>query len=181
MRWVKDSIRTELRPESSNIKTPLDTLCNIPTPQDLTQSPMQHEPKNDAARVTIPIHGVIESIDGTKRKFTVSNDFVVVLVQMITAPESNADGDIIHATRILLETKSCGWIRWQDVAFEDTEEFKVKRAGDLAETEISGMAADHQDEQDAKAAAAQAMAFGNNQFARSAVVQALLTKCEFSF
>lgn len=142
---------------------------------------MEHKAKNDAARVTIPIHGVIESIDGTKRKFTVSNDFVVVLMQMVTAPESNEHGDIIHATRILFETKSCGWIRWEDVKFEDAEEFKAKRAVDLAETEISGMAQDHQDEQDAKAAAVQAMAFANSQHARSSVIQTLMTRCEFSF
>jgi hypothetical protein len=142
---------------------------------------MEHQPQNNAVSVTIPINGVIESIDGSKRKFTVQADFVVVLIQMITAPESNSEGEIFHATRILLSTKSCGWIRWQDVKFEDAEEFKSKRAADLAETEIAGMAADHQDEQDAKSAAAQAMAYGNSQYARAAVIQALLTKCEFSF
>lgn len=142
---------------------------------------MEHKPKNDAVSVTIPINGVIESIDGTKRKFTVSADFVVVLLQMITAPESNEQGEIFHATRVLFTTKSCGWIRWKDVKFQDNAEFAAKRATDLTEGEIAAMAHDHQDEQDAKAAAAQAMAFGNSQHARSAVVQALLSRCEFSF
>lgn len=142
---------------------------------------MEHKPKNDAVSVTIPINGVIESIDGSKRKFTVSADFVVVLLQMITAPESNEEGDIFHCTRVQFTTKSCGWIRWKDVQFQDSAEFSVKRMADLADGEISAMAHDHQDEQDAKAAAVQAAAYGNSQYARSAVIQALLSRCEFSF
>ena len=142
---------------------------------------MEHQPKKDAVSVTIPIHGAIESIDGSKRKFTVSADFVVVLLQMITAPESNEEGQIFHCTRVQFTTKSCGWIRWQDVKFEDAPEFTAKRAADLTEGEIAAMAQDHQDEQDAKAAAIQAAAYGNSQYARSAVIQALLSRCEFSF
>jgi hypothetical protein len=142
---------------------------------------MEHQPKNDAVRVTIPIKGVIESIDGSKRKFTVSAEFVVVLLQMVTAPESDEHGDIFHATRVLFTTKSCGWLRWQDIKFKDSDEFLAKRKAELSETEISGMAHDHQDEQDAKAAAVQAMAYGNSQYARSSVIQVLLSRCEFSF
>ena len=142
---------------------------------------MEHQPKNDAVRVTIPIKGVIESIDGSKRKFTVSAEFVVVLLQMITAPESNEEGDIFHSTRVQFSTKSCGWIRWNDIKFKDSEEFKAKRQAELSEAEISAMAHDHQDEQDAKAAAIQATAYGNSQYARSSVIQVLLSRCEFSF
>lgn len=120
-------------------------------------------------------HGTIESVSGASRAYSVPVHYIIGIE--LSEIEPVFRNHAIRHTATAVFTVSAGtWPVWRDVKFHDSAEFIEARQAELAEAEIAGSAHDHQDEQDAKAAAAQASAFYDKPDARRRAIEILFKK-----
>lgn len=123
-------------------------------------------------------HGTIESVSGASRAYSVPV-YYIINIELSEVEPVLRDHAIRHCASAVFTVAAGTWPDWRDVKFHDSDKFNEARKSELAEAEIIGSAHDYQDEQDAKAAAAQASAFYDKPAARRRAIQLLFKKgCE---
>ncbi len=124
--------------------------------------------------ITDKIQGVIESISGEQRAYSVDVNYLISVAPFTVAPESN-NSFIEHKAHVTFTVKVLAQPKWTDVRFHDSEAFLSRRKADIAETpDIAGSAADYQDENDSKAAVASVWATHDKPDQRARVIGLLL-------
>jgi hypothetical protein len=131
--------------------------------------------------ILVPIEGEITSIDGSKRKFIVESEYTVTLDDHKNSAEPRYSGNLFHISRVRFIVTCNSSLDYRDVKFIDSSEFSAKRAFDIASDSISGMAQDHQDDQDAKSVIGIVLTKRLNKTHRKIAINQLLKKCGFSF
>lgn len=120
-------------------------------------------------------HGTIESVTGASRAYSVPVTYTIS-IELSEVEPVHRNNAIRHCASAVFTVSAGGWPVWRDVQFQDSESFLAKREADLADGEIAGSAQDYEDEQDKKAAAAQASAFYDKPAARRRAIEILLKK-----
>jgi len=124
------------------------------------------------AHITDQIQGITESVDGSARAYSVSVDYLVIVKPFTVEPRNNENGFIEHFANVDVVVKVVSRPAWDEIKFNDTEEFINKRNEDLREApDVAGSAADYADEQDAKSAVAQVWAVHDSAEQRKRVIE----------
>lgn len=126
------------------------------------------------AIITDNIQGVIESVSGEQRAYSVAVNYLISVAPITVSPEHNGTY-IEHKAHVSFTVKVLGHPHHNEVKFNDSADFIARRSADLAEApDIAGSAEDYQDEQDAKAAVASVWATYDKPEQRARVIALLL-------